>query len=67
MKNYEKDFPYFKTKVEGAAKKFDLSDPAGRKEYFAAKAGAEIAKIKKYLESFYFSIGYPSIKAIQPF
>lgn len=51
MKNYEKDFPYFKTKVEGAAKKFDLSDPAGRKEYFAAKAGAEIAKIKKYLET----------------
>jgi len=50
MKNYEKDFPYFKTKVEGAAKKFNLSDPAGRKEYFEAKAGAEIAQIKKYLK-----------------
>ncbi|MBI4779488.1 nucleoside monophosphate kinase [Candidatus Falkowbacteria bacterium] len=51
MKNYEKDFPYFKTKTEGVVKKFDLSDPAGRKEYFEAKAGAEIAKIKKYLEN----------------
>ena len=51
MKNYEKDFPYFKTKAEGITKKFDLSDPAGRKEYFEAKAGAEIAQIKKYLEN----------------
>jgi len=50
MKNYEKDFPYVKTKVEGVTKKFDLADPAGRKEYFEAKAGAEIALIKKYLE-----------------
>lgn len=49
MRNYEKDFPYFKTKVPGVTKKFNLSDPAGRREYFEAKAGAEIAKIKKYL------------------
>lgn len=49
MKNYEKDFPYFKTKVPGVTKKFDLADPAGRQEYFQAKAGAEIAQLKKYL------------------
>ncbi|MFA6307125.1 MAG: nucleoside monophosphate kinase [Patescibacteria group bacterium] len=50
MKNYEKDFPYFKTKMDGAAEKFNLSDPSSRKKYFEAKAGAEIAQIKKYLE-----------------
>lgn len=46
---YEKEFPLFNTKVEGITKKFDLSDLAQRKEYFEAKAGDEIAKIKKYL------------------
>jgi len=51
MKNYEKDFPYIKTKVDGVDKKFNLSDPAGRKEYFELKAGAEIALVKKYLEN----------------
>ena len=51
MKNYEKDFPYVKTKAEGVLKKFNLSDPAERKEYFELKAGAEIALIKKYLEN----------------
>ena len=51
VKNYEKDFPYFKTKVTGVVKKFDLADPAGRKEYFETKAGAEIELIKKYLAS----------------
>lgn len=51
MKIYEKDFPYVKTKMAGVEKKFDLADPAGRKEYFTAKAGAEIAVIKKYLEN----------------
>lgn len=49
MDNYEKDFPYFKTKIKRVTKKFDLSDPAGRKEYFEAKAGAEINQIKEYL------------------
>ena len=49
MKNYEKDFPYFKTKSAGVTKKFALADPVGRQEYFKAKAGAEIKLIKKYL------------------
>ena len=43
---YEKEFPLFKTKVGGAPKKFELSDPEQRKEYFEAKAGEEIKKLK---------------------
>ena len=49
MKIYEKDFPYIKTKTAGVTKKFNLADPAERREYFSAKAGAEIKLIKKYL------------------
>lgn len=49
MKDYEKDFPIFKTKIEGVTKKFNLSDPKERQEYFEAKAGAEISKLKGYL------------------
>jgi len=45
---YEKEFPLFKTKVEGVDKKFDLSSVAGRAEYFEAKAGEDISKLKKY-------------------
>ena len=45
---YEKEFPLFKTKTEGVEKKFNLSDLQGRKEYFEAKAGAEIEKLKNY-------------------
>src|SRR3989344_3487224 len=45
------NFPIFKTKTEGLNKKFNLSDPAERREYFAAKAGSEIEKIRKYLNS----------------
>lgn len=44
-------FPVFKTKVEGLTKKFDLIDPVGRKEYFEAKAGPEIKKLKQYLKT----------------
>ena len=51
MKSYEKDYPIFKTKVEGVTKKFNLSDPQERKEYFEQKAGAEIKKLKAYLDS----------------
>lgn len=40
-----------KTKVDGLNQRFDLSDPGARKEYFEKKVGAEIAKIKNYLES----------------
>ena len=32
-------FPIFKTKIEGLNQKFDLADPAQRKEYFEKKAG----------------------------
>jgi len=44
------DFPLFKTKSD-EGKKFDLSDPAGRREYFECKAGDEINKLRDYLRS----------------
>ena len=44
------NFPIFKTKVEGVDRKFNLSDPGERKEYFEEKAGDEIKKLKKYFE-----------------
>ncbi|MFA4931222.1 MAG: nucleoside monophosphate kinase [Patescibacteria group bacterium] len=44
------DFPIFKTKMPGVTDKFDLTSPAGRKKYFEAKVGAEIEKLKVYLE-----------------
>ncbi len=44
------EFPIFKTKMEGVDKKFDLTNPEERKEYFQLKAGPEIEKIKKHLE-----------------
>ncbi len=47
MKNL--NFPITNTKGDGLTKKFDLNTPEGRKEYFEAKAGKEIEKIKKYL------------------
>ncbi|MFH0930055.1 MAG: nucleoside monophosphate kinase [Candidatus Moraniibacteriota bacterium] len=47
---YETEFPLFKTKVEGLGKSFDLSDIDGRREYFLAKAGPEIEKLKKYID-----------------
>lgn len=42
-------FPIFKTKIEGQPAKFSLEDPVGRREYFALKAGPEIAKLRAYL------------------
>ena len=45
------DFPIFKTKIEEVTRKFNLNDPNGRKQYFAAKASVEIDKLKKYLEN----------------
>lgn len=45
------DFPITKTKVDGLSTKFNLSDPASRKEYFEAKAGEEIKKLKEYFQS----------------
>ncbi len=44
------DFPIFKTKIKGVTQKFNLNDPNDRKQYFIAKAGPEIEKLKKYLE-----------------
>ncbi len=46
----EIEFPIFKTKIKGLKRKFDLSDLKERKEYFEAKAGKEIKKLRKYLE-----------------
>jgi len=51
VRDYEKEFPYFKTKVAGVTEKFNLSDPAERAKYFAAKAGPEIAQLKEYLKN----------------
>jgi len=49
------DFPLFKTKSpstdSGQAKKFDMSDPLGRRGYFEYKAGEEINKLRDYLRS----------------
>ncbi|MEK7076802.1 MAG: nucleoside monophosphate kinase, partial [Patescibacteria group bacterium] len=42
-------FPVFKTKVAGVSEKFLLEDPAERRKYFDAKAGAEIEKLRDYL------------------
>ncbi len=49
MKDYEKPFSLEGTKVEGITKKFNLSDLIERREYFEAKAGAEIEKLKDHL------------------
>src|SRR3990167_10047357 len=43
------DFPIFKTKIGGLNKVFNLNDPGSRMEYFTAKAGEEIERLKKYL------------------
>jgi len=49
MKNLE--FPIIGTKVQGLTKKFDLSGPKGREEYFKAKVGREIERIGEYLKN----------------
>ena len=43
------DFPIFKTKVDGVTQKFDLTGPVGRKEYFKAKVGEDVEKLKEFL------------------
>ena len=43
------DFPLFKTKSDNY-KKFDLSDPKSRQEYFEYKCGPEIKKLREYLK-----------------
>ncbi|MBM3256614.1 MAG: hypothetical protein FJZ04_04075, partial [Candidatus Moranbacteria bacterium] len=47
---YEQEFPLLKTKVEGISNIFDLSTVEGRKQYFRAKAGEEIKKLKRYFD-----------------
>ncbi|MEK7658693.1 MAG: AAA family ATPase [Patescibacteria group bacterium] len=44
------DFPLFKTKIDGQAKKFDLTDFNSRQEYFEYKAGDEIKKLREFLK-----------------
>ena len=43
-------FPLVGTKVEGLNQKFDLTDPVSRQQYFEAKVGKEIEKIKSNLK-----------------
>lgn len=43
------EFPIIGTKIAGLSQKFNLESPSGRKEYFKAKVGDEINRIKKYL------------------
>ncbi|MFA5773421.1 MAG: nucleoside monophosphate kinase [Candidatus Paceibacterota bacterium] len=50
MKGPLTEFPIIKTKTSNVTKKFDLADLNERQEYFRAKVGPEIDKIKKYLE-----------------
>ncbi len=50
MDNYQKEFPYIKTKVGGLNKKFNLNDPKERKQYFNQKVGTEIKLLKKYFK-----------------
>ena len=44
------EFPIFKTKIPSIKKQFDLTSPNERKEYFQAKAGSEIEKIRSFLD-----------------
>ena len=45
------EFPLFKTKIEGLNRRFNLNDPAERKEYFELKVGSEIKKLREYLKN----------------
>ncbi|MFA7201671.1 MAG: nucleoside monophosphate kinase [Candidatus Paceibacterota bacterium] len=43
-------FPLFKTKLDVESERFNLEDPAGRKEYFTLKAQSDVEKIREYLD-----------------
>lgn len=45
-----RQFPIFKTKIEGLTKKLDLTNPKDQREYFQLKAGKEIEKLREYLK-----------------
>ena len=47
----EKEFPLFNNKVDGVTKDFNLNDPAVRAEYFQAKAGDAIEKLREYFDN----------------
>ncbi len=49
--NMNIEFPVFKTKTDGVTKTFDMSDPVSRREYFNAKCGDEIIKIKEFFDN----------------
>ncbi|TSC56314.1 MAG: Uncharacterized protein Greene071421_230 [Parcubacteria group bacterium Greene0714_21] len=44
------EFPIFKTRIEGAKRRFNLTDPQEQKDYFYFKAGGEIEKLREYLK-----------------
>lgn len=44
------EFPIIGTKVPGLTKKFNISDPQGRKAYFEAKVGKEIELLKRFFK-----------------
>jgi len=48
---YTEVFPLIGTKVNGLDKEFNLSTPEGRKEYFEAKIGTEIKKLKEFFKN----------------
>ncbi len=51
------NFPIEKTKL-GSDRKFNLSDPKEREEYFKLKCGVEIEKLKEYLNNGHTFIAY---------
>lgn len=44
------EFPIIGTKVKGLNRKFDIESPSGRKKYFKAKVGDEIAHVNKFFK-----------------
>jgi adenylate kinase family enzyme len=44
------EFPIFKTKQNEVTKRFNLSEPLERQEYFNSKAGDEIERIKRHID-----------------
>ena len=50
MKGPLTGFPIINTKIPNLTRKFNLTDPKERQEYFEAKAGVEISKLKEYLK-----------------
>lgn len=50
MKGPLSGFPIINTKIPNLTRKFNLTDHKERQEYFEAKAGVEISKLKEYLK-----------------